>query len=168
MVPTDLAGLQSAAEVAEFARVAAAYPADTPCRGERVRLQLSFGARMSTRETLALLTAWPMEPGTETLATAAPPAANNDVIVLMAPIDECVVCAVATPLTNLRRGKVRVTAFGWPSKPTVYTERGVHVGELHLKTCPECGAAHHYSYAEGGTKLEAGKVMPYAKSTSQE
>ena len=80
---------------------------------------------------------------------------------LVPDVEHCVACGLAgeaVPLVVKRADKC--------SSPTVYAEHGRLKGELNGLSCPRCSAWHSMSYAEGGTRIPAGKQVPYPGATA--
>jgi hypothetical protein len=159
-----LAPMHTADEVAELAMAMAKIPDGTPSRAQRIWKDLTFAARCTAERVERML----MQLSTHgknfvAFAQAGVIHAHGDTIILVPSVDSCVACGHSI-LTDARRGH-RPRKMGEPNHPTVYCERGVLHGELYIKTCASCGAAHTLTYAEGGTRIEAGKVLPYADAT---
>ena len=89
----------------------------------------------------------------------------NDTMHLVPSCKRCVVCN--GELSLARRGHT-LREFGEPISVDVYVERGMLKGKLHPLTCTTCSAAHLMSYAEGGSRLAKGRVMPYKGATDME
>ena len=156
--------LRSLEEVAELQRAMIKFPAGVPSRAMRIHGVLSFAERCPVAEINAMVTnieeQWP------SFSSRVPDAVQSDRVMLVPPVSSCVACG-STELSDARRGH-RQYRMGEPTHPTVYSERGVLRGELYIKTCTVCGAAHTLSFAEGGERIEKGKVLPYADATSRE
>ena len=160
----QLAPLHSTAEVAELQAAVASIPPGTPARAERLWKLLSFGKRTTIGGIQELLAR--LEAPFNNLAIAAMDGTreSGDTIILIPPVDACVVPGCRGHLSDTRRADW-ARHFGVVSRSTVYSECGILRGEVFAKTCVECDAVHHVSYAEGGKRLEAGKVLAYSDAT---
>jgi hypothetical protein len=143
-----LAPMHTADEVAELAMAMAKIPDGTPSRAQRIWKDLTFAARCTAERVERML----MQLSTHgknfvAFAQAGVIHAHGDTIILVPSVDSCVACGHSI-LTDARRGH-RPRKMGEPNHPTVYCERGVLHGELYIKTCASCGAAHTLTYAEG-------------------
>ena len=88
-------------------------------------------------------------------------AMSRKTVRLVPDVEHCVACGLAgeaVPLVVKRADKC--------SSPTVYAEHGRLKGELNGLSCPRCSAWHSMSYAEGGTRIPAGKQVPYPGATA--
>ena len=160
----QLAPLHSTADVAELQAAVASIPPGTPARAERLWKLLSFGKRTTIGGIQELLAR--LEAPFNNLAIAAMDGTreSGDTIILIPPVDACVVPGCRGHLSDTRRAD-RARHFGVVSRSTVSSECGILRGEVFAKTCVECDAVHHVSYAEGGKRLEAGKVLAYSDAT---
>ena len=162
----ELAPLHTADQVAEVAAAIGKIPTGTPARAERIHKTLTFAERCTVSHIDQLVSRLESRaPRFIALASTAAAHASGETIILVPAVDSCVACGHSV-LTDTRRGE-RARSKGKPNHPTVYSEGGMLRGELYIKTCASCGAAHTLSYAEGGTCIEAGKVLPYSDATSR-
>ena len=160
----ELSPLCSACEVAELSKAMAVIPAGTPNRERRLCDMLSFAPRITAASLASLLSRLQMQ--AQPFVQLVTDTVRGGGVILIPPVSECVACG-HMDLSDARRGERRRTN-GKPYHPTVYSERGVLRGEAYVKTCVNCGAAHHLSYAEGGSRIEEGKVLPYTGATGSE
>ena len=134
----EFAPLRSATEVAELSVAMAKFPAGTPDRAERLYNMLSFRTRTTIADVSSLLDR--LHAHAQPFVRLVTDAVQGETVVLIPEVDQCVACG-HTELIDTRRGERR-RHFGKPTYPTVYSESGVRKGELYLKTCTNCHAAH--------------------------
>lgn len=152
----ELQPLRTAGEVAALLRALRQYPLGLPRRDQLMADAL--GNKCTIEQLSALVSKLELTDADLLKVSSCLPQAERTVN-LIPPVAKCVACAAAPTLTVKPR---------YPSSPTVVTEAGLFQGVLHAKVCPECDATHYMSYAEGGSRIPAGKQLPYALAAARE
>ena len=145
--------LRSADATAVLASAMNQFPEGTPARALHITAALQAAAA-STRQFCARqigdlidrLSTAPAAVGWLRLVQSCFPSGVGSSVVLIPAVKQCVACSRAGVCMPLPDGVRKST-------PTVYSERGKLTGRLFIKICSSCGARHHISYAEGGSRL---------------
>ena len=152
----ELHPINSAEDFISFVVALNLYPPGTPLRAERIAGEMPAG--LSAPAVRYLLSKLPI---VDRLASQLRDAPSRKTVRLVPDVEHCVACGLAgeaVPLVVKRADKC--------SSPTVYAEHGRLKGELNGLSCPRCSAWHSMSYAEGGTRIPAGKQVPYPGATA--
>lgn len=152
----ELHPINSAEDFISFVVALNLYPPGTPLRAERIAGEMPAG--LSAPAVRYLLSKLPI---VDRLASQLRDDPSRKTVRLVPDVEHCVACGLAgeaVPLVVKRADKC--------SSPTVYAEHGRLKGELNGLSCPRCSAWHSMSYAEGGTRIPAGKQVPYPGATA--
>ena len=152
----ELHPINSAEDFISFVVALNLYPPGTPLRAERIAGEMPAG--LSAPAVRYLLSKLPI---VDRLASPLRDDPSRKTVRLVPDVEHCVACGLAgeaVPLVVKRADKC--------SSPTVYAEHGRLKGELNGLSCPRCSAWHSMSYAEGGTRIPAGKQVPYPGATA--
>ena len=152
----ELHPINSAEDFISFVVALNLYPPGTPLRAERIAGEMPAG--LSAPAVRYLLKKLPI---VDRLASQLRDDPSRKTVRLVPDVEHCVACGLAgeaVPLVVKRADKC--------SSPTVYAEHGRLKGELNGLSCPRCSAWHSMSYAEGGTRIPAGKQVPYPGATA--
>jgi len=147
----ELYPINSAEDFISFVVALNLYPPGTPLRAERIAGEMPAG--LSAPAVRYLLNKLPI---VDRLASQLRDDPSRKTVRLVPDVEHCVACGLAgeaVPLVVKRADKC--------SSPTVYAEHGRLKGELNGLSCPQCSAWHSMSYAEGGTRIPAGKQVPW-------
>ena len=152
----ELHPINSAEDFISFVVALNLYPPGTPLRAERIAGEMPAG--LSAPAVRYLLKKLPI---VDRLASQLRDDPSRKTVRLVPDVEHCVACGLA--------GEAVPLVVKWGSRcssPTVYAEHGRLKGELNGLSCPRCSAWHSMSYAEGGTRIPAGKQVPYPGATA--
>ena len=152
----ELHPINSAEDFISFVVALNLYPPGTPLRAERIAGEMPAG--LSAPAVRYLLSKLPI---VDRLASQLRDDPSRKTVRLVPDVEHCVACGLA--------GEAVPLVVKWGSRcssPTVYAEHGRLKGELNGLSCPQCSAWHSMSYAEGGTRIPAGKQVPYPGATA--